>query len=48
MSTEKKPTDESLHVEYIATNDAYMHYDNYAWHVGAILIAGAFVFWGFL
>jgi hypothetical protein len=25
-----------------------MHYDSYSWQVGAVLIAGAFIFWGFL
>ncbi len=39
---------ESAQVEYAATNDAYMHYDNFSWQVGTVLIAGVFVFWGFL
>jgi hypothetical protein len=39
---------ESLRTEYTATQDAYLHYDSFSWQVGSILIAGAFVFWGFL
>lgn len=35
-------------VEYTATQDAYLHYDNYSWHVGAVLIAGITVLWGFI
>ena len=42
------PTDETLQVEYAATNETFMHYDNFSWQVGGILIAGAFIFWGFL
>ena len=34
--------------EYSATHDAYLHYDNFSWQVGSVLIAGVFVFWGFL
>ena len=48
MPYDTHPNEESLRTEYAATNDAYMHYDNFAWQVGAVLIAGAFVFWGFL
>jgi len=48
MSKAEKPDKEYLVVEYTATNDAYMHYDNFSWQVGAVLIAGAFIFWGFL
>jgi|GEM_PF-1259936 len=39
---------DSLVWEYVATNDAFIHYDNYSWNVGAVVIAGVFVFWGFL
>ena len=45
---EETPTDETLQVEYAATNETFMHYDNFSWQVGGILIAGAFIFWGFL
>jgi hypothetical protein len=48
MTNAEKPNVESLLAEYAAANDAYMHYDNFSWQVGAVLIAGAFVFWGFL
>lgn len=33
-------------VEYQAAQDCYLHYDNFPWQVGALLIAGVFVFWG--
>ena len=39
---------ENARVEYAATNDAYIHYDDFTWKVGTVLIAGVFVFWGFL
>lgn len=42
------PDKEVLLVEYAAANSAYMHYDNFSWQVGAILIAGVFVSWGFI
>jgi len=32
--------------EYAAAQEAYIHYDNYSWQVGAVLIAGVFVLWG--
>ena len=40
--------DENARVEYSAAHDAYMHYDNFTWQVGAVLIAGIFVYWGFV
>jgi hypothetical protein len=43
-----KDEQENLRAEYSATNDAYLHYDNFTWQVGAILIVGAFAYWGFL
>ncbi len=46
--SEKETNNNALIAEYSATNDAYMHYDNFSWQVGSILIAGVFVFWGFL
>ena len=42
------PTEEALLAEYAAAHDGYLHYDNFSWQVGAILIAGTFVFFGFL
>lgn len=42
------PTDETLLAEYAAAHDGYLHYDNFSWQVGAVLIAGTFVFFGFL
>lgn len=42
------PSHDALLVEYAAANDAYMHYDNFTWQVGALLIAGAFAFWGLI
>jgi hypothetical protein len=46
--SESKIDKDALLTEYSATNDAYMHYDNLSWQVGSVLIAGVFVFWGFL
>jgi hypothetical protein len=43
-----KSTEETLLTEYAATHDGYLHYDNFSWQVGAVLIAGTFVFFGFL
>ena len=39
---------ENARTEYIAVQQAYIHYDNFAWQVGAVLIAGVFVYWGFI
>lgn len=39
---------ENARIEYSAAQDAYLHYDNFAWQVGGVLIAGAFVYWGFI
>lgn len=39
---------DALLAEYSAANDSYMHYDDFSWQVGSILMAGVFVFWGFL
>lgn len=43
-----EPRRDYLLAEYAAANDAYMHYDAFPWQVGTVLIAGVFVFWGFL
>jgi len=45
---ERIPNEEILLVEYSATQDAYLHYDSFSWQVGAVLIAGTFIFWGLL
>jgi hypothetical protein len=37
------PHTAALLAEYSATNDAYMHYDNFNWQVGSVLVAGSFV-----
>ena len=42
------PSTEALLSEYAATNEAYLHYDAFSWQVGSVLVAGVFVFWGFL
>lgn len=39
---------DALFAEYSAANDVYIHFDSYSWAVGSVLIAGVFVFWGFL
>jgi len=39
---------ENARTEYIAAQDAYIHLDNFTWHVGSVLIAGVFVYWGFI
>lgn len=48
MSGDGAPKNEYLLQEYASTHDAYLHYDNFSWQVGSVLIAGVFVFWGFL
>ncbi len=40
--------EEKYIAEYQATQDTYLHYDAFRWQAGSILIAGVFVFWGFL
>jgi hypothetical protein len=39
---------EYVTAEYAATQDAYLQYDSFRWQPGGLLIAGAFVFLGFL
>jgi hypothetical protein len=50
--SETEPVDESsrdvLLAEYSATNDVYLQYDGFRWQAGSFLIAGVFVYWGFL
>lgn len=47
-STDRSDEMENARAEYAATNEAYLHYDNFSWQVGSILIAGALAYWGFL
>lgn len=44
----KDQSDESRIAEYQAAQECFIHFDGFAWQVGAILIAGAFVFWGII
>jgi hypothetical protein len=37
-----------LLAEYSAANDTYLQYDGYRWQAGSFLIAGVFIYWGFL
>ncbi|MET4704531.1 hypothetical protein [Frigoribacterium sp. UYMn621] len=39
---------EVLLAEYSAANQVYLTYDGYRWQAGSFLIAGVFVYWGFL
>ena len=39
---------EVLLAEYSAANDVYLTYDGFRWQAGSFLIAGVFVYWGFL
>ncbi len=41
-------TPEYLVAEYEAATAAYLHYDSFRWQSGSLLVAGAFVFLGFL
>jgi hypothetical protein len=42
------PSNETLLAEYAAANTVYLTYDGYRWQAGTFLIAGVFVYWGFL
>lgn len=42
------PSEQSLLAEYAAANSVYLAYDGYRWQSGSFLIAGVFVYWGFL
>ncbi len=46
--TSNNQSEQSRIAEYQAAQDCYIHYDSFTWQVGAVLIAGTFVFWGFL
>ena len=39
---------EVLLTEYSAANAIYLQYDGFRWQAGSFLIAGVFVYWGFL
>ena len=41
-------SEERLLVEYQAAHDSYLHHNSFPWQVGSLLIAGVFVFWGFV
>lgn len=41
-------TEQSLMGEYAAGNSIYLTYDGFRWQAGSFLIAGVFVYWGFL
>jgi len=43
-----KPSEQSLLAEYGAANAVYLTYDGYRWQSGSFLIAGVFIYWGFL
>jgi len=45
---ERAVDNDVLIAEYQAAQDCYLHYDNFPWQVGTLLVAGVFVFWGLL
>lgn len=47
-SAENQISLENARIEYTNAHNAYIHYDNYSWQVGSVLIAGVFVYWGFI
>jgi hypothetical protein len=46
--TPKRPSEQTLLAEYAAANGVYLQYDGFRWQAGSFLIAGVFVYWGFL
>jgi hypothetical protein len=42
------PSEQTLLAEYAAANAVYLQYDGFRWQAGSFLIAGVFVYWGFL
>jgi len=44
----RQPSEAALLAEYAAANDVYLTYDGFRWQAGSFLIAGVFVYWGFL
>lgn len=47
-STSESEALKNVRAEYAATHAAYIHYDDFTWKVGTVLIASVFIFWGFL
>ena len=47
-SNKVEPTEQTLLAEYSAANTIYLTYDGFRWQAGSFLIAGVFVYWGFL
>jgi hypothetical protein len=45
---EKLPNREVLLAEYAAANSIYLTYDGFRWQAGSFLVAGVFVYWGFV
>lgn len=45
---EQRPSDHVFLAEYAAVNQIYLAYDGFRWQAGSFLIAGVFVFWGFV
>ena len=43
----EQSTDSKI-AEYEATQQCFIHYDNFPWQIGTILVAGVFIFLGFL
>lgn len=48
MTNSNNQNDVRLTAEYQAAQDCVLHYDNFTWQVGSILIAGTFIFWGLI
>lgn len=46
--TSNNQSEQSRIAEYQAAQGCYIHYDSFTWQVGAVLIAGTFVFGDFL
>jgi hypothetical protein len=42
------PSEQTLLAEYAGANAVYLQYDGFRWQAGSFLIAGVFVYWGFL
>ncbi len=48
MKRSAKQSHESKLAEYAAANSIYLTYDGFRWQAGTFLVAGVFVYWGFL
>ena len=42
------PSEQVLLAEYSSATQVYLQYDGFRWQAGSFLIAGVFVYWGFL